>query len=79
MIAKINAFLKAIAAVVLSILPDSPFKPFIDKIQSFEWLGVLNWFIPVGTLVAIGTAWLAAIAVFYVYQIILRWAKVVGS
>lgn len=79
MIAKLNAFLKAIAAVVLSILPNSPFRSFIDSIGTFEWLGVLNWFIPVGTLVLIGTSWLAAIAVFYVYQIILRWAKVVGS
>ena len=79
MIAKINAFLQAIAAAVLSILPDSPVRPFIDQLSSVSWLGLLNWFVPIGTMAAIGTAWLAAITVFYVYQVILRWAKVVSS
>ncbi|MGI5978627.1 MAG: hypothetical protein ACOX66_03905 [Oscillospiraceae bacterium] len=79
MIAKINAFLQAIAAAVLSILPDSPVRPFIDQLGSIEWLGLLNWFVPVGTMAAIGAAWLGAITVFYIYQVILRWAKVASS
>lgn len=79
MISKINAFLQEIAAALLSFLPDSPFKPFIDSIERAEWLHYLNWFVPVGTFVAIGTAWVAAIGVFYVYQMILRWAKVVAD
>ena len=79
MIAKINAFLQSIASVILSILPNSPFRPFIDSMEQFEWLGVLNWFVPIGTFVTIGASWLAAIAVFYTYQLILRWAKVVGD
>ncbi|MEG1709927.1 MAG: hypothetical protein RRY04_01890 [Oscillospiraceae bacterium] len=79
MIAKINAFLSAIAASLLSFLPDSPFRPTIDKLADVEWLGYLNWFVPVGTLFSIGTVWLGAIGVFYTYQMILRWAKVVGD
>lgn len=79
MIAKINAFLQAIAAAVLSILPDSPVRSFIDNLGSVEWLGLLNWFVPIGTMAAIGSAWLAAIAVFYIYQVILRWSKVASS
>lgn len=79
MIAKINAFLQAIAAAVLSILPNSPVRPFIDQISNVPWLGLLNWFVPIGTMVSIGTAWLAAITIFYVYQVILRWAKVASS
>ena len=79
MIAKINAFLQAIAAAVLSILPNSPVRPFIDQISNVPWLGLLNWFVPIGTIVSIGTAWLAAITIFYVYQVILRWAKVASS
>ena len=79
MIAKINAFLQKIAAVLLSFLPDSPIAPIIDSIERAEWLGYINWFVPVGTFVAIGTAWITAIGVFYVYQMILRWAKAVGD
>lgn len=79
MIAKINAFLSAIAATVMSFLPDSPVRPYIDQLEMSSWVGYLNYFIPVGTFIAIGTAWTAAIAIFYTYQMILRWAKAVGD
>lgn len=79
MIAKITQFLQKIAAVLLSWLPDSPFSSVIDNIEGSTWLGYVNWFVPVGTLVTIGTLWTAAIATFYVYQMALRWAKVVGD
>ena len=79
MIAKINEFLQAMVAVIMSILPNSPIRPFINSIASVSWLGWLNWVVPVGTFVTIGTAWLAAIVVFYAYQLILRWSKAVGD
>ena len=79
MIAKINAFLQKIAAVLLSFLPDSPLAPVIASIEQAEWLGYINWFVPVGTFVGIGTAWITAIGIFYIYQMILRWAKAVGD
>lgn len=79
MIAKINAFLQSIAVAIMQFLPDSPFTGFIESLESVSWLGYLNWFVPVGTFVTIGTAWVAAIIVFYIYQMILRWSKVVGD
>ena len=79
MISKINAFLNAIASAILSILPNSPLRPYIDALGSVEWLPMLNWFVPIGNFITIGTAWLVAIGVFYIYQMILRWAKVVGD
>lgn len=79
MIKTIQDFLQKVLGIILSILPDSPFAPVIAELEQVPWLGYLNWFIPVGTLVGIGTAWTAAIAVFYTYQIILRWAKAVGD
>ena len=79
MIAKITAFLQKIAGIILSILPNSPLKPYIDQISNVDFLPYLNWFVPIGTLVGIGTACLGAITVFYAYQLILRWAKVVGD
>lgn len=79
MIEKINMFLRSIVSVILAILPNSPIKPFIESISSVSWLGWLNWVIPVGTFVSIGAAWLAAIVIFYTYQLILRWSKAVGD
>lgn len=79
MIAKINAFLYKIVGLILSVLPDSPFTAVIADLENVPWLGYMNWFIPVGTMLKIGTLWTAAIAAFYVYQLILRWAKVVGD
>lgn len=79
MLAKISEFLAKIAGLVLSFLPDSPLKPIIEGLENMPWLGYLNWFVPVGTFITIGTVWLSAIAVFYTYQMILRWAKAVGD
>ena len=79
MIAKLNAFLLKIVGAILAMLPNSPFKDVIEDLEAVSWLGYVNWFIPIGTLLKIGTAWTAAIAVFYAYQLILRWAKAVGD
>lgn len=37
----------------------------------------MNWFVPVGTFVGILETWLAGVAIYYVYQIVLRWVKVI--
>ena len=79
MIAKLNSFLDSIVAVILTLLPDDPFKSFIDNIAISPYLSTINWIIPVGTFVTIATAWVTAIGVFYVYQLVLRWAKVVSD
>jgi len=64
---------------ILFFLPNDPLRPFIDSMAGGEWLGYLNWFVPIGTMISIGYAWLAAIAIFYTYQVILRWIKAAGS
>jgi hypothetical protein len=63
----------------LSMLPDSPFRFLYSYSNSVvgEWLGWLNWFIPVNSFVSILTAWCAAILIWYVIAIILRWAQAV--
>lgn len=63
----------------LSILPDSPFI-FLKNYSNSpigQWLGYVNWFIPVNTFLAIMEIWLVAIATYYVISIILRWAKAI--
>lgn len=63
----------------LSILPDSPFQFLLSYGNSpvGQWLGWLNWFVPIYVFVPILAAWCSCILVYYVIQIILRWAKAI--
>ena len=77
MFAWMKEILDKLLAVVLSLLPLSPFKGFIDKLEDIPFLGYLNYFIPVGTCLKIGAAWLSAIALFYLYSVVARWIKLI--
>lgn len=67
--------------IVISLLPLSPFSGFIDELEELnpEWLGWLNWFIPIKQILVVTAAWLGAIALFYVYSVIMRWIKLIGD
>lgn len=70
-----------LAAVVLVLLPVSPFTAFIQDTSSISDvvnLGYINWIIPVKQIIAVGEAWLAAIAIYYMYEYIMRFIKLVG-
>jgi len=62
---------------VLNLLPKSPFQTYIKSVGEIPYLAELNWFLPVPQLLAIGAAWLAAIALYYLYSIILRWIRAI--
>ena len=64
---------------LVSVLPVSPFQKFLAQVGGLPYLGYLNWFIPVGTFIKIGEAWLGAIALFYLYSIVMRWVKMIGD
>lgn len=70
----LDRFLQA----VLSLFPLSPFRPVIEELGSLPYLGYINWFVPVGDLVKIGSVWLTAIAVYYAWSIIARWIKLIS-
>lgn len=61
---------------ILSILPASPFSA-IDNSSVSEYLGYLNWIIPLDQIIAILEVWLIAIATFYIISIALRWVKAI--
>lgn len=72
--------LVSLALQVINLFPASPLQPLIAQLANSglsDWLGYVNWFIPVGTMLGILSAWLTCIAAYYVYQIILRWIRVV--
>ena len=62
---------------VLLLLPDSPFATFQFPPEVQEILGYVNYFVPIQAMVNIALAWTGAIAIFYVYQAILRWANAI--
>lgn len=64
---------------LLSLLPTSPFQQFIVEFASLPYLGYLNWFFPVGKCLVVLVAWCSAIALFYVYSVIMRWVKLIGD
>lgn len=77
LITLINLLLKGLAGVakgLVSILPVSPFKDINNSVVA-KYLGNLNWIIPISTMLTITVAWLSAIAVYYLVQIVLRWTK----
>ena len=61
---------------IFSFLPNSPFSD-IDNSAIVEFIGYLNYLVPVTEIVSILTVWGSAIGIYYVYQIVLRWIKAV--
>lgn len=70
----LDKFLQA----VLSLFPMSPFREVIQELGSLPYLGYINWFVPIGDFVKIGTVWLAAIAAYYAWSLIARWIKLIS-
>lgn len=68
--------LQGILNTVVNVLPNSPFSFVAIPEEVAEWFAYVNWFIPLSSFVAILETWLSAIVIWYVYQVILRWAKV---
>lgn len=57
--------------VLLSILPTSPFKT-VDFSNITPYLGYINWFLPIGQMLAFTGVWVSAVLIYYAYTIILR-------
>jgi len=64
---------------IVEVLPASPFADAISQFANLPWLGVLNWFFPVRACLTVMAAWLAAVALFYLYSVIMRWVKLIGD
>lgn len=64
--------------IVVAVLPKSPFH---GRWQSLaldnELLSGLAWIVPFKAIIALSSAWLVAIGVFYIHMIVLRWIKAI--
>lgn len=77
MLAFMKELLDAFLDWVYGLMPTSPFTPYIEELGELPYLSYLNWFVPVKSFIIIGNAWLAAIFLWYFYNIILRWLKAI--
>lgn len=66
----------ALGVLLVAILPTSPFQGLLSGI-SIPYLNSLNWVIPFGFMINVTGLWLAAILIYYVVSIGLRWVKAV--
>jgi hypothetical protein len=64
---------------VLGVLPQSPFQNLAELIGNNPYMQFISWLIPMGSILAMFQAWLAAILVYYIAKVPLRWAKVIKS
>lgn len=64
---------------VFSFLPVSPFISILGDITEIPFVGYLCYFFPIGKMLSATLIWLSAIAVFYLYQIVLRWIKAIDD
>lgn len=64
---------------LITLLPLSPFRSFLDRLDVSGYLGLLNYFIPVAEIIAVLQAWVTAITLYYVYSVIARWVRLIGS
>lgn len=72
-------FISKVQEFLQTILPVSPFRPYIDALKVSEYMAYINYFVPVGTMVDILGAWITCMGLFYMYSVIMRWAKIVGE
>lgn len=72
-----SELLNKFASMILSVLPHSPVQGYLASFANLPYLSWLNWFFPVFACITVAEAWLVAIGLFYIYQVILRWVKVI--
>lgn len=73
-----ESWFKTFVDFAVSGLPLSPVATYIAYIESFPYLGYVNWFLPIGTCVKIMGAWLACIGSYYLISTVLRIARLIG-
>lgn len=76
--ANMKALLDAFLSLLLSVFPRSPFADIISQLEQLPYLGYLNWFMPVSEMLAIGSLWLVAIGVYYLWSVVARWINLIS-
>lgn len=60
-----------------TVLPLSPFSGVTLNLSNNTGLRWLNWFFPIGDILNVFLIYLGAVALYYIYGLVLRWIKAV--
>lgn len=69
---------ESMGEALIKALPLSPFAEIYSTWVPPEWLGWLNWFLPVEGILKVMAAWLLAIGVYYAYSVVARWVGLIA-
>lgn len=62
---------------IIDFLPSSPIV-YLESIPEVKkYLGMVNWFIPIYSMISLTESWLIVVLLYYVVQVILRWINVI--
>lgn len=70
-------FFQQLLSWIITLLPKSPFIKYINALDAIPYLKYLNWFFPVTECIGVMEAFCAVVAVWYVYQAILRYLQMI--
>ncbi|MBK5263299.1 MAG: hypothetical protein JJE17_12150 [Peptostreptococcaceae bacterium] len=73
----ITTLLNNLLVFAVSGLPTSPFTFITQNSVVSKYIGSINYFIPISYMVSVLQVWCVAIAIFYIWQVLLRWAKAI--
>lgn len=70
-------FIEQLVLPILALLPDSPFQQItLDSMGILgDVLSYINYFVPIGDILAFLTVYLSAVGIWYLYRWILRLAQ----
>lgn len=66
-------------AVVVALLPVSPFVGYSTLVNQIPFVGYLNWFLPIPEMITIMESWLAVVAVYYTILFGLNYVGILKS
>ena len=72
LIKSINDVANQVFQFILVLLPTSPFSKLELPEPIQDMLGYVNYYVPISQMLIIAGSWIGCIAVYYVYQLILR-------
>lgn len=80
MIDGLTSALITAALSVINLFPESPFRPMINSFNDsviHTYLSYVNYLLPISEMIGVLSFWLVGVSVYYIYQLVLRWVKVI--
>ncbi|MGN0335947.1 MAG: hypothetical protein ACI4EE_00420 [Lachnospiraceae bacterium] len=69
----------ALVSLFCGILPQSPFLAYLNWTQLHDYLGYINYFLPISEIIVISEAWLLCIAPWLLAQNCIKAIKILGE